>query len=315
MTRTWRLRLLATLGSLALVGTLACTTAPARVPEIAAQQAETRAHDARLRAEQAALQAETADRVAAREAAQTAVAAQLSDQLAADRAAAEQAAAEQAAAEQAAAEQAAAEQAAAEQAAAEQAAAEQAAKQAAAAQATARPARPAPPPATPAPAPSVPACVNDSTYAGPPFYTSAPDAEGDGSNGRLPASAMTRLTWGHDTAGTPQYLATRAAGALDRLNASYRAAFGTDLDLDLTYRSFDEQVRMREALGSIAAVPGTSSHGTGRAFDLQEWSCYGFGSARYQWLVENGPAFGWVAPGWARQNGSNPEYWHFEYTG
>lgn len=286
MTRTWRLRLLATLGSLALVGTLACTTAPARVPEIAAQQAETRAHDARLRAEQAALQAETADRVAAREAAQTAVAAQLSDQLAADRAAAEQAAAEQAAAEQAAA-----------------------------AQATARPARPAPPPATAAPAPSVPACVNDSTYAGPPFYTSAPDAEGDGSNGRLPASAMTRLTWGHDTAGTPQYLATRAAGALDRLNASYRAAFGTDLDLDLTYRSFDEQVRMREALGSIAAVPGTSSHGTGRAFDLQEWSCYGFGSARYQWLVENGPAFGWVAPGWARQNGSNPEYWHFEYTG
>src|SRR5699024_4019957 len=75
MTRTWRLRLLATLGSLALVGTLACTTAPARVPEIAAQQAETRAHDARLRAEQAALQAETADLVAARQAAQTAVAA------------------------------------------------------------------------------------------------------------------------------------------------------------------------------------------------------------------------------------------------
>lgn len=308
MTRTWALRLYAALGTLTLVGTLACTTAPTRAPTIAAQQAETRERDARLRAEQeTALQAEAAERVATRAAAETTVAVQLADQLTADQAAADQAAAEQAAAEQAALEQAAAEQAAA-QAAAEQAAAEQAAAD--------RPS-PAPPATTPtAPAaPAPPACVNDSTYAGPPFYTSAPTEQGDGSNGNLPASAMTRLTWGFDTAGTPQYLTTQAAAALDRLNASYRVTFGTDLDLDLTYRSFDEQVRMREALGSVAAVPGTSSHGTGRAFDLQEWSCYSFGSARYVWLVENGPAFGWVAPGWARQSGSNPEYWHFEYTG
>ena len=312
MTRIWGLRLCATLGVLTLAGTLACTSAPARAPKIAAQQAETRALDAHARAAQEiALQAEVTKRLATREGAETMVASRLAEQLTADRAAAEQAAAEVAAAEQAAADHAAAEQAAAEQAAADQAAAD----------AAERAARPSPSPApsattpTTPPAPTVPACVNDSTYAGPPFYTSAPAAEGDGSNGNIPAAAMTRLTWGHDTAGTPQYLATGAASALDRLNATYRAAFGSDLDLDLTYRSFDEQVRMREALGSVAAVPGTSSHGTGRAFDLQEWSCYGFGSARYRWLVENGPAFGWVAPGWARQNGSNPEYWHFEYTG
>ena len=316
----WRLRLSATGGVLALVGALACTSAGASAPEITVQRAETRAQHARAQAEREVVaQAEADDRAAARSVAETAIATRLATQIEEDLAAAEQAAAEQAAAEQAAAEQAAAEQEAAdlaaEQAAVEQEAAEQAAADQAAAAAAEPPSRPAaspPPPAAPA---AVPACVNDSTYAGPPFYTSPPAAEGDGSNGNLPASAMTRLTWGFDTVGTPQYLTHRAAGALDRLHAAYRTAFGEDLHLDLTYRSYDEQVRMREALGTIAAAPGTSTHGTGRALDLPEWSCYGFGSARYLWLVENGPSYGWVAPSWARQNGSNPEYWHLEYTG
>ena len=317
MPRPWRLRLSATLGTLALLSVLACTGADASAPSIAAQRAEVRAEQARARAaEEALVQTLVAEQTARRSTAETAVATLLVSQLAEDRAAADAAAAEQVAAEQAAAEQAAADQAAAEQAAADLAAAEQAAADAAAA---AKPApggqatQPATPPARPAQ--SVPACVNDSTYAGPPFYTSPPAPGGDGSNGNIPASAMTRLTWGFDTVGTPQYLTHRAAAALDRLHAAYRATFGEELHLDLTYRSYDEQVRMREALGTIAAVPGTSTHGTGRALDLPEWSCYAFGSARYQWLVENAPSYGWVAPSWARQNGSNPEYWHFEYTG
>lgn len=169
-------------------------------------------------------------------------------------------------------------------------------------------------PATPAPQPA-PQCVNDSTYAGPPFYTSAPGADGDGSNGNIPASEMTLLSWGHDSVGTPQYLRTPAAAALDRLNAAYRARFGEDLDLDLTYRSYEGQVAMRNALGSIAAVPGTSTHGTGNALDVPEWSCYAFGSVRRDWLVANGPSYGWVSPSWARQGSSNPEYWHYEHTG
>ena len=167
----------------------------------------------------------------------------------------------------------------------------------------------------PAPAPAAPQCVNDSTYVGPPFYTSAPGADGDGSNGNVPASQMTQLAWGHDSVGTPQYLRTPAARALDRLNAAYRARFGSDLNIDLTYRSYDGQVAMRNALGSIAAVPGTSTHGTGNALDVPEWSCYAFGSVRRDWLVANGPAYGWVSPSWARQGSSNPEYWHYEYTG
>ena len=103
---------------------------------------------------------------------------------------------------------------------------------------------------------------------------------------------------------------------LERLNVAFRAEFGHDLDLDLTYRDYATQVAMREALGSIAARPGTSKHGTGYALDVPELPCeYGYGTPQHTWLVGQGPSYGWVQPSWARQGGSNPEYWHFEYVG
>lgn len=154
------------------------------------------------------------------------------------------------------------------------------------------------------------------TYTGPPFYTSAPTDGGDGSNGRVPASVLAAISWDVDPHGTPYYLRTAAAAALERLDVAFVARFGHHLDLDLTYRDYDTQVAMREALGSVAAVPGTSSHGTGLALDVPELPCeYGWGTAQRDWLVANGPSYGWVSPSWARQNGSNPEYWHFEYVG
>lgn len=147
------------------------------------------------------------------------------------------------------------------------------------------------------------------------FRTSVPGEDGDGSNGRMPRSAMTALGWCTDNLGNEQWLRTDAAEALVRLNEAFRAEFGENIAIDLSYRSYEDQVRAREIFGSLAARPGTSNHGTGRAFDTWEWAAYSFGSARYEWLVANGPTYGWVAPSWARQNGSNPEYWHFEYTG
>jgi hypothetical protein len=182
----------------------------------------------------------------------------------------------------------------------------------------ARAAAPTPSPAGPAvamrPATTAPSCT--STYSGPPFYTSAPTADGDGSNGHLPASAMTALSWSVDDLGTPFYLRTDAAAALERLNTAFTAALGHPLDLDLTYRDYDTQVAMRAALGTVAAVPGTSAHGTGLAIDLPELPCsYGWDSPARAWLLRHGPAYGWVQPSWARQSGSNPEYWHYEYRG
>jgi type II secretory pathway pseudopilin PulG len=149
----------------------------------------------------------------------------------------------------------------------------------------------------------------------PVFYTSTPTASGDGSNGRMPRSAMAPLDWCTDGQGNQQWLRGDAARALTRLNADFRTEFGENIAIDLSYRSYADQVEMREWYGSVAAPPGTSNHGLGTAVDVWEWQAYGFGSARYEWLVENGPRFGWVAPGWARADGSNPEYWHFEYTG
>jgi LAS superfamily LD-carboxypeptidase LdcB len=62
----------------------------------------------------------------------------------------------------------------------------------------------------------------------------------------------------------------------------------------------------------MAAVPGTSNHGWGRAVDL----CGGiesFGTPQHDWLVANAPRFGWVHPSWAEVTGSRPEPWHFEF--
>ncbi|WP_426594205.1 M15 family metallopeptidase [Cellulomonas sp. McL0617] len=154
------------------------------------------------------------------------------------------------------------------------------------------------------------------TYTGPPFYTSPPTVGGDGSNGKLPPSALTAISWTKDPHGTPYYLRSDAAAALERLDVAFRSAFGHNLGLDLTYRDYDTQVAMRAALGTVAAVPGTSTHGTGLALDVPELPCeYGWDTPQRTWLVTHGPTYGWTSPAWAHQNGSNPEYWHFDYVG
>lgn len=186
--------------------------------------------------------------------------------------------------------------------------------QAVAAAATSRTPRPATPGGATRPPATPPSC--ETTYTGPPFYTSPATDGGDGSNGKLPPSALSAVSWDVDPRGTPYYLRNDAAAALERLNTAFRARFGHDLDLDLTYRDYATQVAMRDALGTVAAVPGTSSHGTGLALDVPELPCeYGWGTPQRDWLVANGPTYGWVVPSWARQNGSNPEYWHFEFRG
>lgn len=188
-------------------------------------------------------------------------------------------------------------------------------QQTAAAAAAAAAAKPPKPKSTGAPAATAaPSC--ETTYDGPPFYTSPPTVGGDGSNGKLPPSALTAISWAKDPHGTPYYLRTDATAALERLDVAFRAAFGHHLGLDLTYRDYATQVAMRAALGTVAAVPGTSTHGTGLALDVPELPCqYGWDTPQRDWLVTHGPSFGWTSPAWAHQDGSNPEYWHFDYVG
>lgn len=145
------------------------------------------------------------------------------------------------------------------------------------------------------------------------MYTSVPTEDGDGSNGNLPRSAMTALSWCVDTQGNAQWLRSDAAAAMTELNAAFRAEFGENIAIDLSYRSYADQVLAKQLFGGLAATPGTSNHGWGTAIDTWEWDAYDFGSARHEWLVANGPAFGWVCP--AATESGNPEYWHFEFTG
>ncbi|WP_129338198.1 M15 family metallopeptidase [Cellulomonas endophytica] len=131
-----------------------------------------------------------------------------------------------------------------------------------------------------------------------------------GRNGQLDVSTLCGIAW--DAA---ERLRCDAADALARFNAAYRARWGTDIVVGDSYRTYWRQVQLRLQLGRTAALPGTSNQGWGTAVDIPEAVGRAFGTQRYDWVVANGPAFGWVAPSWARLGGSNPEYWHFEYVG
>ena len=128
-------------------------------------------------------------------------------------------------------------------------------------------------------------------------------------NGFLPASTLCPLSTGRG-----HRLRTDAAQAFERLQAAHATSFGRPLCVTDSYRSYAAQVDVFARKPSLAAVPGTSQHGWGLAVDL----CGGvqnFGSEAHEWMRANAPAFGWHHPRWARQDGSKPEPWHWEFDG
>jgi hypothetical protein len=126
-------------------------------------------------------------------------------------------------------------------------------------------------------------------------------------NGRLSDADLCDL-WepGHQ-------LRADAAVALAELNVAYQEAFGEQLSITDSYRSYSAQVSVARRKPGLAARPGTSEHGWGLAIDLAG----GVQNAdlHYRWLRENAPRFGWDNPAWARSGGSGPyEPWHWEFT-
>jgi hypothetical protein len=128
------------------------------------------------------------------------------------------------------------------------------------------------------------------------------------SNGRVPAAGLCGLPFaaGH-------LLRCDAAQQLERLDVAFHAQFGRHLELTDSYRSYRDQVATRASKGYLAAAPGYSNHGWGVAVDLGG-GVQNFGTAEYEWLRANAPAFGWDNPSWARPGGKKPEPWHWEYT-
>jgi hypothetical protein len=128
-------------------------------------------------------------------------------------------------------------------------------------------------------------------------------------NGRLPTSALCAL-WG--TRG--HRLRADAAAGFNAMSQAYAERFGSPICITDSYRSYESQVILKRIKGFLAARPGTSQHGWGLAVDL----CGGINSystAQHAWMRNNAPNFGFDLPPWARQNGSKPEPWHWEYGG
>lgn len=128
-------------------------------------------------------------------------------------------------------------------------------------------------------------------------------------NGKIPGEALCGVSWD----GSVQ-LRCDAAEALEQLNAAYLAAFGTNLSISDSYRSYAGQVACRRTKGWLCATPGTSNHGTGVAVDLGG-GIESFGTKQFAWMKSNADRFSWTHPSWAERGSSKPEAWHWEYVG
>lgn len=131
----------------------------------------------------------------------------------------------------------------------------------------------------------------------------------DPRNGRLDRSELKSIPWSPSKRLTPG-----AVEALKRLNTAYRSEFGSNLFITDAYRTYAQQVALRAIKPNLAAPPGTSNHGLGLAVDFGG-GINRFGTKERQWMTANAPSFGWVSPSWARQGGSKPEPWHWEFVG
>jgi hypothetical protein len=138
------------------------------------------------------------------------------------------------------------------------------------------------------------------------YKTGAGKPWGGYQNGRVPLTALA-----HPTQAPTAWFRPDAAAAFDRLSAAYAARFGHPLRVTDSYRDYAHQVSTKAAKGYLAAKPGTSNHGWGLAADVVVG---GYGSADYQWLLRNAPAYGWSNPGWAQAGGSKREPWHYEFN-
>ena len=128
-------------------------------------------------------------------------------------------------------------------------------------------------------------------------------------NGFMPMSALCPL-WG----APGHMLRADAAAAFNQLSRLHAATVGRPLCVTDSYRTYGEQVSVYRRKPGLAAAPGTSEHGWGKAVDF----CGGverFGSHAFEWMKRNAGRFGFFHPAWAEPSGSRPEAWHWEFSG
>jgi LAS superfamily LD-carboxypeptidase LdcB len=128
-------------------------------------------------------------------------------------------------------------------------------------------------------------------------------------NGKLPNRLLATID-GVNLSGGKNSLHYEAAGAYNKMYAAAKAE-GITIKLSGTisaYRTYNEQVGCWERNGhnkKLAAVPGTSNHGLGRAIDVAGKID---NHKAQKWINLNGDRFGWY---WGD---ARSEEWHFVYV-
>ncbi len=125
-------------------------------------------------------------------------------------------------------------------------------------------------------------------------------------NGRIPSGALTDVGGGHKMYGnaarayTDMRAAARRDGVTIRLTDSYRTYAG---QVDVARRKGIYGVRQPNGRLGLAARPGTSNHGLGKAVDVNLQASPGAGA----WLRANASRYGFKT--------IPREPWHWEFSG
>ncbi|OIH92819.1 D-alanyl-D-alanine carboxypeptidase family protein [Curtobacterium sp. MCBA15_001] len=135
-------------------------------------------------------------------------------------------------------------------------------------------------------------------------------------NGQIPVSELAYVGESTNSLGA-QYLIADAAASYRALASAYQKALGKPLTLAEGYRNLARQQYLWDGWNErrpgfkLAAKPGTSIHGLGRAVDFSG-GIDSYGTTAKNWMNKNGPTYGWIPKG----DGFSPlEPWHFEYDG
>lgn len=123
-------------------------------------------------------------------------------------------------------------------------------------------------------------------------------------NGRIPVQALKPIAQGH-------YLRADAANAFASMNAAFKRAFGRNIAVTSSYRSYAAQVGLTRTRAAFAARPGTSNHGWGVALDLGG-GINRHGTAEHNWMRQYAPQFGFGSLSGAMYR---KEPWHWEFRG
>lgn len=107
----------------------------------------------------------------------------------------------------------------------------------------------------------------------------------------------------------------KASRALDSLLAA-ASAQGIKFKINSAYRTYEDQVLVKQQQGKLAATPGRSNHGFGLAVDFAAGPGLRKLNSRdlqYKWLLVNANKYGFRRLPWTPAKGEDWEAWHWEY--